>query len=107
VKFGLRAQEFHGNGVVRHIPVDMRGMHIASTLEADLGVRIFLVHIRLAGDADRYFLVAYGDGVLVVVVQNDRISGRNFHLRYLHIVILEGEMVVRLLVHRNDIRSLR
>jgi hypothetical protein len=84
-------------------------MHTASTLEADLGVRIFLVHIRLAGDADRYFQVAYGDGdgVLVVVVQNDRISGRNFHLRNLHIVILEGEMVVRLLVHRNDIRSLR
>ena len=84
-------------------------MDVTAPLQADLGVRIFLVHVRLARDADGNELIADGDSdrILVVAVQNDRISGRNFHLKHLQIIIVQGEMVVRLLVHGNDIRSLR
>jgi hypothetical protein len=67
------------------------------------------VDIRFAWDADRYELFADGNGdrILVVPMEYDRIPGRNFHLEHLYVIVLESEMVVRLLVHRNDRRIFR
>jgi len=66
------------------------------------------VDIGLARNADRHRLVSDGDGacVPVMALENDRISGRNYHVKYVHIIFVMGEVVVRLLVHGNDSRSL-
>src|SRR4029077_3883541 len=55
-----------------------------------------------------YHLLADGDGyrILVMTVQNNRISLRYFHIENLHIIIAEGEMVMRLVVHGRDRGSL-
>jgi hypothetical protein len=84
--------------VARRVSVDVRGMHVSGALQPNLGVRIFLVHVRLA-DRD-------GDRVLVVTMQKDRIAGRHFDRKHFHILIVKGEMRMRLLVHRDDCRSI-
>jgi hypothetical protein len=68
-----------------------------------------LVDVRLARDAHGHELVSDGNGnrVLIGAVQNDRVSGRNFYIEYLHIFLVEGEMVAGLLIHRDDVRSFR
>jgi hypothetical protein len=43
----------------------------------------------------------------MVAEQNERIPGRNFHIKNLQEVIVLGEMVVRLLIPGNDNASLR
>ena len=52
-------------------------------------------------DAHCHQLVAdgYGDGVLIVAMQNDGIAGRHFHIKDLHIIVVQGEMMVWLVVH--------
>lgn len=90
--------------MARRVSVDVRGMHVSGAVQPNLGVRIFLVHVRLAGDADGDKLLADcdGDRVLVVTMQKDGIAGRHFDRKHFHIVIVKCEMRMRLLVHRDD-----
>jgi hypothetical protein len=54
--------------MVRRAPIDVGGVHVPAALQTNLTVSVFLVDIRLAGDADRHKLVADGDGNRVLVV---------------------------------------
>ena len=64
---------------------------------------------RFAGNTDgcELFTDGIGDRVPMVAEQNERIPGRNFHIKNLQEVIVLGEMVVRLLIPGNDNASLR
>ena len=84
-------------------------MNVPGSLQTHLGVGILLLDIRLARNADRHELIANGDShsILVVAVQNDRISRRNEDAKYLHVIIVQDQMMVGLVVHRRHDRCLR
>ena len=78
-------------------------------LEPQLAVDEFLVNVGLAGRAHGDLRIAHHDaeGVDIMAVQPNGIVGSDFDLVDIYVLVVEGEMVVRLGSERNDRGLLR